>query len=83
MEYWYANRQRGVVYAFRGSVESEKTHIFPLSGLKPDGRYLLKFYDHSSPDRSATGRELMGPGLKVILPLQNSSELVFIEEESH
>jgi hypothetical protein len=30
-----------------------------------------------------TGRELRGPGLKVTLPLQNSSELIFIEEQTH
>jgi alpha-galactosidase len=83
MEYWDPNRRRGVVYAFRGTVESEKAHIFPLSELKPDGRYRLKFYDHSSPDRTASGRELMRAGLKVLLPLQNSSEIVFIEEQAH
>jgi alpha-galactosidase len=83
MEYWDSNRQRGVVYAFRGTIEAEKMHTFRLSGLNPDAHYRLKSYDHTSPDRTATGRELMGAGLKVILPLQNSSELVFIEEESH
>jgi hypothetical protein len=61
----------------------EKTHLFLLTGLKPEERYRLKFYDHSSPDRIATGRELLGVGLKVTLPLQNSSELVFLEEQTH
>jgi hypothetical protein len=83
MQYWDPSRRKGVLYAFRGTVESEKIHAFPLSGLNSDARYRLKFYDHSSPDRSATGRELMGDGLKVMLPLQNSSELVFIEEQTH
>jgi alpha-galactosidase len=82
-EYWDPQQKRGVVYVFRGTTETEKTHSFRLSGLQPDGRYRLKFYDHSSPDRTATGRELMVKGLKAMLPLQNSSELVFIEEEAH
>jgi hypothetical protein len=71
------------VYAFRGTTETEKTHSFLLSGLQPDGKYRLTFYDHSSPDRTVNGRDLMGEGLKAALPLQNSSELVFIDEETH
>jgi alpha-galactosidase len=82
-EYWDPQQKRGVVYAFRGTTEIEKTHSFQLSGLQPDGKYRLTFYDHSSPDRTVTGRELMGEGLKAALPLQNSSELVFIDEEAH
>jgi alpha-galactosidase len=82
-EYWDPQQKRGVVYAFRGTTETEKTHSFRLSGLQTDGRYRLKFYDHSSPDRTVTGRELIGAGLRVTLPLQNSSELVFVEEEAH
>jgi hypothetical protein len=54
-----------------------------LKGVLASGRYRLKFYDHSSADRSVTGRELMGPGLEVTLPLQNSSELIFIEAETN
>ena len=81
-EYWDPQQKRGVVYAFRGTIETEKTHSFRLSGLQPDGRYRLKFYDHSSPDQTVTGRVLMGEGLKATLPLQNSSELVFLQEAS-
>jgi alpha-galactosidase len=83
IEYWDPTRQRGVVYAFRGTVEAEKTHWFALQRLQPSDRYLLKFYDHSAPDRTVTGRELMGAGLKVVLSLPNSSELVFIESAAH
>jgi len=79
IEYWDADHQRGVVYAFRGTIEGEKTHSFPLKGLQPSSRYRLKYYDHSARDRTVTGRELMGPGLKVALPLPNNSELIFIE----
>ncbi len=78
IEYWNADRQRGVVYAFRGTVEDEKAHSYLLEGMQPSSRYLLKFYDHSSPDRTVTGEDLMKRGLKVTLPAANSSELIFI-----
>jgi len=80
IEYWDPTRQRGVVYAFRGSGENEKTHSYPLRGLQPSDRYLIKFYDHSASHRTVTGRELMTQGLEVALPIPNSSELIFIEE---
>ena len=82
MEYWDPQKQRGVLYAFRGMIEAKKTHSFPLSGLRSEGHYRLKFYDHSSPDRTVSGRELMGSGVRVTLPLSNSSELIFVEKES-
>jgi alpha-galactosidase len=78
-QYWDSDRQRGVVYAFRGTIEAEKTHSFVLEGLEPSTRYRLKFYDHTSPDRTVMGHELMSRGQKVTLPLANSSELVFVE----
>jgi alpha-galactosidase len=79
IQYWDTNRRRGVVYAFRGTIEGEKTHSFALKGLQPSAMYRIKFYDHSSADRTMTGRELMGRGLKATLALPNSSELIFIE----
>ncbi|MCU1269173.1 MAG: hypothetical protein JWN74_467 [Acidobacteriaceae bacterium] len=81
MEYWDSERQRGVVYAFRGTIEGEKSHSFHLSGLKSDGRYRLRFCDRTAPDRTVTGQELMGAGLTVMLPVANSSELIFVEGE--
>jgi len=83
IQYWDSDRHRGVVYAFRGTIEAEKAHAFLLKGLQPSARYLLRFHDHSAPDRTATGRELMQRGLKVTLPWSNSSELIFIEAEAH
>jgi alpha-galactosidase len=80
MEYWDPERRHGVVFAFRGSVAAEQEHAFPLKGLRPDGRYMLRFHDHSTPDRVVAGRDLMGGGLKIRLPLPLSSELIFIEE---
>ena len=82
IEYWDSARERGVVYAFRGTVEGEKAHSFLLKGLQPAGRYRLRFYDHSGTDRTVTGRALM-QGLKVTLHVPNSSELIFIEGVAH
>lgn len=70
-----------MVYAFRGTTEDEKTYAYVLQGLEPSSRYLLKFNDHSSPDRTVTGYELMRRGLKVTLPVTNSSELIFLSTE--
>jgi hypothetical protein len=68
------------VYAFRGTVEGEKTHSYQLQGLQPSLRYRLQFHDHSSADRIVTGEELMRKGLQVTLSLPNSSELILLEK---
>jgi hypothetical protein len=80
IEYYDGQQQRGVVYAFRGSVPSEQAHTFPLYGLQPDRRYRLHFQDGSSPDRTENGHDLMNKGISVNLTVPNSSELVFIED---
>ena len=79
IEYWDPERQRGVVYSFRGAIEREDSHNFILKGLQASGLYVVRFHDHSSVGRKIPGSELMGRGLRVKLPLQNSSELIFIE----
>jgi hypothetical protein len=80
IEYFDPRRKAGVVYAFRGSTETESSHSFVLQGLRADGEYQLRFHDHTSPDQTMAGSELLGRGLTVELPLANSSELVFIGE---
>jgi Melibiase/Glycosyl hydrolase family 36 C-terminal domain len=82
MEYFDPRTRHGVVYAFRGSTESEAEHRFVLRGLKPDFRYQLRFNDHSSPDQLVDGKELMKAGLEVRLPIVNSSEIIFLKELS-
>lgn len=79
VEYFDARRGKGVVYAFRGSSQTENQHIFKLYGLVPGKTYRLHFEDHTSPDRAITGRELLSSGLAVNLPVANSSELIFVE----
>ncbi len=76
MEYWDPVKHRGVVFAFRGSVEDEPGHHFLLAGLDPQQRYHLHFEDGSSPDIELTGQRLMSSGLTVVLPLPLSSELI-------
>jgi hypothetical protein len=80
IEYWNPDTKRGVVYAFRGTTENEKSHVFPLQGLDASTQYRIRFQDHSSPDRTVTGQKLMQPGLQVTLDIPNSSELIFIEQ---
>ena len=82
LEYWDPQRRKGVVYAFRGTTPTENSHSFALQGLQPSVRYAIKFQDHSGVDHSATGAELMQQGVKVSLSLANSSELIFIAEQT-
>jgi alpha-galactosidase len=79
VEYWDAGRGKGIIYVFRGTNPKEKTHSFPLRGLQASNRYRLMFHDHSATDRIATGEELMANGVKVNLPMANTSELIFVE----
>ena len=83
IEYWDPARRRGVVYAFHGSAPDKPQHLYVLRGLNPSALYRLHFEDGSSPDRRATGQQLMRQGLRVSLPQPLTSELVFIIETSH
>jgi hypothetical protein len=80
IEYFDPRLATGVVYAFRGLTVDETQHTFLLQGVVPGHTYRLHFADHSSPDRSMTGNELLGHGLTVSLPVPLSSELIFFEE---
>jgi len=80
MEYWDPARRKGVLFAFRGTIDNEESHAFVLAGLDPAQRYRLQFQDHTTPDTTATGRELMSRGTSIHLSHPLSSELAFIEE---
>ena len=80
MEYFDSDRRRGVLYAFRGSTRNENQHRFSVEGVQSSHNYRLHFSDHSAPDRTISGRELLDRGLTVALPLPLSSELVFIDD---
>ncbi len=76
-EYVDDSHARGVVYAFHGTDVSKKTFRCVFEGLLPSQFYRLRFHDHSQPDRTARGAELMRDGITLTLPEANSSELVF------
>lgn len=76
IEYFSPRRQRGVLYAFRGSATDEPSHRFHLAGLDPASRYTLRFHDRGV-SRVLTGRALMERGVDVPLAVPLSSELVF------
>ena len=82
MQYWNPKRAKGVVFAFRGSVPGESEHRFVLAGLDVSRSYHLHFQDGTTPDRTATGSDLMSEGLLVRLQNPLSSELVFLIEEA-
>jgi hypothetical protein len=82
VEYWDPAKQRGVVYAFRGSATGEPEHRFVLTGMDAGKHYRLHFQDGSAPDAVARGSQLMGSGLELHLAQPLSSELVFLEEAS-
>jgi hypothetical protein len=79
MEYFDPKRQQGVLYAFRGSTETEVNHSFVLQGVKAEQSYELHFQDGSSPDSTVKGSELLKKGIAVKLPVTNSSEIVLVK----
>ena len=82
IEYFDSKREKGVVYAFRGSNPGDDNYVFRVKGVAPAKTYRLHFQDGSAPDRSMTGRELLDSGVALHLPIPKSSELVFINSTS-
>ncbi|MEO8726316.1 MAG: GH36 C-terminal domain-containing protein [Acidobacteriaceae bacterium] len=82
IQYFDPASQRGVLFAFHGSASetTEREHLFVLQGLRPENSYRLHFEDHSSADKTFSGRELMRKGIRVLLPAPNSSELIFLHK---
>ena len=81
MEYFSQTRRQGVLYAFRGTAPDDSMHRFRLGGLRPAGRYRLKFHDRGSAATiDASGQVLMHDGVQVTLGLPLSSELIFFQE---
>jgi len=73
-----ADRDAGVVVAFRRSACSEPSAQWTLHGLDPAGRYSITNCDGPGP-ASATGRELAEHGLRVELPERASSAIIRYE----
>jgi alpha-galactosidase len=81
LEYYDPATGRGAVFAFRGKRPDAPACTFKLKGLEPAARYALTWEDGTSKPATATGKELMDPGLRVELPETESSEIVWIERE--
>ncbi len=79
-EYFDPSRGKGVIYAFRGTAPDDTAHVLKLQGLQAKSHYRVRFQDHTSGDTEMAGSELMGAGVAVRLPVENSSEIVHIDE---
>jgi alpha-galactosidase len=76
---WSPGRRRGTLFIFRpGSPESEKT--VRLKGLDAAGRYWIWCEDGSITPGERTGSELMDRGIKLRLPAEYASDLVFLQD---
>ena len=81
MEYWDPARRRGVVFAFRGTIENEDNHAFVLAGLDAARRYRVHFQDQTVARSRSDGQGTDHRWTSVFIsPHPLSSELVFIEE---
>ena len=79
IEYFDPASRRGVLFAFHGSTP-EQAHVFIMRGLNGAATYRVKFQDRSSADYTAQGTQLMKAGITVRQPVNNSAELVFLEQ---
>jgi hypothetical protein len=80
IEYFDAGTGHGVLYAFHGSLLSDSSHTFPISGLRGQRVYKITFQDHSMPDYQASGEEIARRGILVKEPDPNTSELIFLDQ---
>jgi len=79
MFYWSPSLKRGTLYIFRPNSD-QKTMLVPLKGLVSETKYKLRTEDHSTPDATYSGAQLMDTGLTIQLPGKYTSDLVYIEE---
>jgi hypothetical protein len=79
MFYWSSNLKRGTLYIFRPNSD-EARHMVPLKGLQPNTRYKVRTEDHSTPEATYPGSDLMNGGLTIRLPGKYTSDLIYLEE---
>ena len=82
MEYFDPAAGRGVLFAFRGSLQGDDSHVFPMRGLRRQQLYQVMFQDHSSRDYEASGDAILRNGITVKEGQPHSSELVFFADVS-
>jgi alpha-galactosidase len=80
IEYFDPSNGRGVMFAYRGTGD-EPEHTFVFKGLDPEAQYALSFQDGSAADTAASGRELLGQGLRLRLREPQTSEIVHIQRQ--
>lgn len=73
---FYDDEQRGgIIQLFRRDSSEEDMKTFVLRGLDPNTTYVIHDYD-GDPVSLATGRELCGTGITVVIPEKRSSALI-------
>ncbi len=80
MFYWSPSLKRGTLYIFRPDSEQNTEHIV-LKGLVAETKYRVRTEDHSTPEATYSGSELMSAGLAIKLPARYTSDLVYLEED--
>ncbi len=78
LEYFDPSSGRGVLYAFRSAKASDSSHTFALKSLEASATYRVTYRDHTSPDYSARGSEIMRSGITVTTTSPASSELILM-----
>ncbi len=81
MEYVDSGSGKGVVFAFRGTKDTEPSHLFQLKALSGAASYKVWSEDGSVPAGQASGAQLMKEGLKVRLSEPGASELIFFQAQ--
>lgn len=79
MFFWSPSLKRGTVYIFRPNSDRAVQRV-RLKGLATGGRYRVRSEDHSIPEATQSGSELMSAGLSIKLPHKFSSDLIFVEQ---
>ncbi len=79
MFYWSPSLRHGTLYIFRPNSDTPAQTIL-LKGLEPDVMYQVRAEDHSTPEKTYSGQQLMSSGLRISLPAKLSSDLVYLEE---
>jgi hypothetical protein len=80
MFYWSPSLKRGTLYIFRPDSE-QNTERIVLKGLVAETKYRVRTEDHSTPEATYSGGELMSTGLAIQLPARYTSDLVYLEED--
>jgi alpha-galactosidase len=79
MFYWSPSLKRGTVYIFRPDSD-QKTMLVPLKGLMPEAKYTIRTEDHSTPEKTYSGAQLMNSGLMIALPGKYTSDLIYVQQ---